>query len=104
MATLNSTSCNNSFILKPNIEMPIVSVYSDRWLGGMPESFMVRISPNPDQRLSYILHNWLGMGPKIMSNMVQIPLAPLSKWVHILWPSIFPCPEVVKDGNRCQLR
>ena len=33
-------------------------------------------------------------GPKIMSNMVQIPLAPLIKWVHILWSSILRCPTV----------
>jgi|GEM_PF-2033906 len=37
-------------------------------------------------------------GPKIRSIMVQIPLAPLGKRVHIHWSSILRCPEVVKDG------
>jgi hypothetical protein len=32
--------------------------------------------PGPTTVLSY-LHNWLSMGPKIMSNMVHKPLAPL---------------------------
>jgi hypothetical protein len=39
------------------------------------------------------------MGPKLVSNMVHKPLAPLSKWVHIHSSSIVRCIEVVKEGN-----
>jgi CheY-like chemotaxis protein len=31
----------------------------------------------------------MSLGLRIMSNLVHKPLAPLSKWVHILWLSIF---------------
>jgi hypothetical protein len=35
-----------------------------------------------------------------MSNIVHKSLAPLSKWVHILWLSRQRCPEVVKESNK----